>query len=231
MEVTSQIDVSKGAEVLSLFEEIDLIALTMIQHESVNNRSMTLTVEDFCQETSLIKNTNEKSVTADFGDGCVSSKGVKRAGSIKVISSDNFWSKGSVTQIVMDSFYIDGVKVSGIRTLTNKGFDQGNRKLNFESVMHRGEVTWPMESALFTEYFHDRTISLPTGKSGFAFSLVGKTELTDQNGNSLLAEIVKPMVFQESCIQHGIPTASSGSLAIIRRQSETMVLNFNAICE
>ncbi|WP_158860904.1 hypothetical protein [Lunatibacter salilacus] len=230
LEIQSQIDASKGTAVLSLFEEIDMIALAMIQHESVNNRAMTLTVEDFCQETSLIKNINEKSITADFGDGCDSSKGVKRAGSIKVISSDNFWSKGSVTQIVLDSFYIDGVKVTGIRTLTNKGFDQDNRNLNFESVMRRGEVTWPMESALYTEYVHDRTISLPTGKSGFTFSLVGKTELTDQNGNSLLAEIVKPMVFQESCILHGTPTASSGSLAIIRRQAETLVVNFSAKC-
>lgn len=231
VEIQVQIDASKATAVLSLFEEIDLTALALIQHESVNNRTMTLTVEDFCKETSIVKNTKEKSVTADFGSGCVSSKGVKREGSIKVISLDNFWTKGSVTKIIMDSFYIDGVKISGTRSLINKGFDSNNRQLNFESVMHRGEVTWPMEQTLFTDYLHDRTISLPTGKSGFTFSLIGKTEIMDQKGNSLLAEIVKPMIFQESCMHHGTPTPSSGSLAIIRKKSETLVVDFNTVCQ
>ncbi len=231
VEMPGLIEANKGVAVLSVFEEIDMIALAMIQHESGNDRKMTLTVDGFCQETIIIKNTKEKSVTADFGDGCVSSKGVKREGYIKVISLDNFWSKGSVTKIIMDSLYIDGVKVSGTRTLTNKGFDQVNRQLNFEAVMHRGIVTWPTEQPLFTEYRHDRTISFPTGKSGFSFSLIGKTEIKDKKGNSLLAEIVQPMIFQESCMNHGTPTPSSGSLAIIRSQSETLVVNFNAACE
>jgi len=231
MEIAGQIDAAKGSAVLSLFEEVDMIALSLIQHESINGRMMTLTVGDFCKETSIVKNPKEKSVTATFGDGCVSPKGVKRVGSIKVINPDNFWSKGSVTKVIMDSFYIDGVKISGTRTLTNKGFDQSNRQLSFESVMHRGEVKWPTEQALVTDYQHDRLITLPTGKSGFTFSLVGKTEIRDINGNSLLAEIVEPMIFQESCMEYGISTPSAGSLAIIRRQSETVVVNFKGACK
>lgn len=231
IEIHGQIDAAKGSEVISLFEEIDWIALTLLQYESAHDRTMTLTVEGFCQETAIIKNIRENSVTVDFGNGCVTSKGVKRAGSIKVISSDNFWSQGSITQIIMNSFFIDGVKVSGSRTLTNKGFDQSNRHLIFETIMRRGEVTWPMEQTLVTDYMHDRMISLPTGKSGFTCSLIGKTEIRDHKGNSLLAEIVKPMVFLQSCMNHGQPIASSGSLAIIRSQTETLLVNFDTECK
>lgn len=231
LEIHGLIDAAKGTAVLSLFEEIDLIALALIQHESVNDRLLSLTVDDFCKETQLIKNEKEKSVTADFGDGCMSSKGVKREGVIKVINSTNFWSKGNVTQIILDGFYIDGVKVSGIRSLTNNGFDLVNRQFNFESVMHNGFVTWPSEEPLLTEYLHDRTIYLPTKDSGFTFSLMGKTEIKDQKGNSLLAEIIKPMVFREDCMVHGIPSASSGSLAIKRGHSDTVLVNFNNLCK
>lgn len=231
MEIPGQIDAVKGTELISLFEEIDMIAMALIQHESINGRVMTLSVDDFCKDTSIIKNIKEKSVTATFGDGCVSSKGVKRVGSIKVINPDNFWSKGSETKLIMDSFYIDGIKVSGTRTLTNNGFDQSNRQLNFRSVMPLGEVTWPMEKALITEYVHDKLIVLPTGKSGFMCSLIGKTKIRNQKGNSLLAEIVEPMIFKESCMKYGTPVPSSGSLAIIRSQLETLVVNFNAACQ
>jgi hypothetical protein len=232
METSGMIEAGKGTAVLSLFEEIDLIALALIQHESINNRTLTLTVEGFCQETLITKNTKEKSVTADFGNGCISAKGVKREGILKVFSNGNFWSNGSVTQIIMDGFFIDGVKVSGVRTLTNNGFDQVNHVLNFKSVMHGGEVTWPMESQpLITEYLHERTISLPTAKEGFTFSLMGKTEITDKKGNSLVLEIVKPVIFQESCMRYGTPTPSSGSLTISRSKSETLLVNFSAACQ
>lgn len=231
MELHGPIDVAKGTAVLSLFEEIDLIALALIQHESVNDRLLSLTVDDFCKETQLIKNEKEKSVTADFGIGCISPKGVKREGVIKVINYPSFWSKGNVTQIILDGFYIDGIKVSGIRSLTNKGFDQVNRQFNFESVMNKGIVAWPSEEPLVTEYLHDRTIYLPTINSGFTFSLIGKTEIKDQKGNSLLAEIIRPMIFREDCMSHGIPSASSGRLAIKRVHSETVLVNFNDLCK
>lgn len=231
MEISGQIDAVKGTTLISLFEEIDMIAMALIQHESVNSRMMTLSVDDFCKDTSITKNIKEKSVTATFGDECVSSKDVKRVGSITVINPDNFWSKGSETKLILDSFYIDGIKVSGTRTLTNNGFDESNRQLNFKSVMLRGEVTWPMEQVLITEYVHDKLIALPTGKLGFTFSLIGKTKIRDQKGNSLLAEIVEPMIFRESCMKYGTPTPSSGSLAIIRSQLETLVVNFNAACQ
>lgn len=231
MEISNLIEADKGTSVLSIFEEIDLIVLTIIQHESETNRLLTLAVEDFCQETEVIKNKKERSVTVDFGDGCVSSKGVKREGIIKVINSSNFWTKGNLTQIILDSFYIDGVKISGTRLLTNRGFNEANRQFNFETVMNRGVVTWPLEEPLVTEYYHDRTIYLPPTESGIKFSLIGKTEIKDNYGNSLLAEIVEPMIFREDCMYKGIPFPSTGSLAIKRSQSETVIVNFNNKCK
>jgi len=224
------IDASKGTSVLSLFEEIDMIVLALVQYESINGKLLTLSTGDFCQETIVSKNAKENSVTADFGVGCLSTKGVKRAGIIKIINGDTFWANGNVTQVILSDFYIDGVKISGKRILTNKGVDQANRLLNFEAIMDRGMVTWPSEEPLYTDYQHDRAIYFPSANKGFSFSLVGQTEIKDLKGNSLRAEIVDPMVFNTDCMVYGMPSPSSGSLAIKRGKSETVMVNFNQKC-
>jgi hypothetical protein len=225
------IDAGKGAAVLSVFEEIDIIALALIQHEAFNNRQLTLAVEDFCKETLLFKNTKDKSISADFGEGCISSKGVRREGVIKVVNSNNFWSNGNETQIILDNFYIDGVKVSGTRILTNRGYVHNSRQLKLESVMNRVMVMWPSEEALSIACLHNKTINLPTVESGFIFSVTGKSEMKDRKGTSLVAEIVKPMVFKQDCTHQGLPSPTSGSMEIKRSQSEAIVVNFNEACK
>ncbi|MCC5937407.1 MAG: hypothetical protein JJU34_09005 [Lunatimonas sp.] len=225
------IPAERGTEMLSIFEEIDLIALSLVQQEVTNGRSIKSALEHYGDKVTISRSPGDNSVTVDFGAGSESDRGVKFRGIYKMYHPLNFWAKGSVTQIELDGFFVDGVQVSGVRTLSNVGFEVSNKTLTFEANMEKGTVTWPGEESIEVNYHHRRNLEVASVSAKLRFHLTGKTELKDKYGRRLIAEVVKPMVFQETCMVYGKPDPSSGSLLISRGDSEKIVKDFYRDCK
>lgn len=224
------IPAERGTEVLSIFEEIDLIALSLVQQEVANGRRIQPTLEHYGDKVLISTNPNENSVTVDFGAGSESDRGVKFSGVYKMFHPLNFWAKGSVSHIELEGFYVDGVQITGVRTLNNVGFEVSNKTLSFEATMEKGTVTWPGEEPIEVNYHHRRNLEVASVSAKLRFHLTGRTELRDKYGRRLVAEVVKPMVFQETCMVYGKPDPSSGSLMISRGDSEKMIKDFYRNC-
>ncbi|WP_209331125.1 hypothetical protein [Lunatimonas salinarum] len=224
------IPAERGTEVLMIFEEVDLIALSLVQQEVANGRKIQPTLEHYGDKVTLSRNTAERSVTVEFGEGSESDRGVKFRGVFKMYHPLNFWAKGSFSHIELIDFYVDGVRITGDRMLNNMGFEVSNKTLTFEANMENGTVTWPGEEAVDLDYHHRRNLEVASVSGKLRFHLTGRTELKDRYGRRLIAEVVKPMVFQEDCMVYGKPDPSSGSLLVSRGNEEKMVKDFFKDC-
>jgi hypothetical protein len=79
----------------------------------------------------ITHDTNLNKLVIDFGVGCPSPNPdgeVVRKGRIIVNYDLPYWDSGSVHRITFDDYYYDGVRLSGYKTIENRGYN-GNLKL------------------------------------------------------------------------------------------------------
>jgi len=62
-----------------------------------------------------------KTITIDFGEGCVGPYGKTKKGKILIDVSDDIRNEGATRVITFDNFYIEEAKIEGTRTATNIG--------------------------------------------------------------------------------------------------------------
>jgi hypothetical protein len=99
-----------------------------------------------------------KVVTLDFGEGCTrifKDDTIVYKGQIIVTLTDHWFVKGSQHIVTFNNFYINGVKLEGTRTITNKGL---NDKNHFELgiVLTGGKVIFNDTAILTRESNHVR---------------------------------------------------------------------------
>lgn len=224
------IPVERGSELLSIFEEIDLIVLALVQEDIADARRIHPLLEHYGEKVVLTSNLKDGSVTVDFGADSESDRGVRFRGMLRVYLPTNFWAKGSLTRIVLDSFYVDNVQISGVRSLVNAGYELNSKMLTFDASMANGLMTWPQEEAMEITYHLQRRLEVSSVEDQLRFSLTGITEMKDKFGRQLTVEVVAPMVFQEKCMFSGKADPLSGSILVSRGDANSMTVNFKRAC-
>lgn len=81
-------------------------------------------------------------ITIDFGSGCTDSRNNVRAGKIMVTYAGKRYSPGSTRTVTLEGYSINGVKVEGVRNVTNiAGSTDESPKFRIEVI--GGKATWP----------------------------------------------------------------------------------------
>jgi hypothetical protein len=123
-----------------------------------------------------------KTVLVSFGAGCADNTGRVRAGNLQIIFSGFFYYPGSVITIKPLTYTVNGVKVTGIKTVTNIGTKD---LAKYTSVVTGGTVTL---DTITVNYSSNTTI---TQTDGFAnlqdvtddvFSITGTDSLSYPGG-------------------------------------------------
>ena len=86
--------------------------------------------------------TYPRTVTIDFGDGCVGADGRTRKGQIVVEVTDNIINPNASRTATFESFYIDEIKIEGSRNWTNQGYD-ANGNITLSRTVADGRITYP----------------------------------------------------------------------------------------
>ncbi len=152
-----------------------------------------------------------RTITIDFGDGCVGPKGRVRKGKIIVTVTDTITNAGAVRTTTFEDFYIDGVKVEGTKTLTNLGFDdEGN--VAFNRTVTGGKLTFPNGDVATWE--SDFTLTQVEGGNtptylDNVFEITGHSSGVNRHGKSYSTEILEPVVRKKLC-----PWAVAGVLSL-----------------
>lgn len=141
--------------------------------------------------------TYPRTVTIDFGDGCVGPNGRTKKGQIIVSISDNLLNEGAVRSASFVDFSIDDVLIEGTRTLTNLGYDSdGNITLSRE--VENGHIVFPNGQ----ESIWESNVVLTQIDGGLTpfnfidnvFEITGTSSGINRNGHAFSIEIINPLV-------------------------------------
>jgi hypothetical protein len=150
----------------ALFEEVDntvVSSVTTLDLSGFSNLNMKSTADDSddCMTVTVDHPDSvsfPKVATLDFGEGCTrvfKNDTITLNGQIIVTITDRWFVTGSQHVVTFNNFYINGVKLEGTRTITNKGL---NDKNHFELgiVLTGGKVIFNDTAFLTRESNHVR---------------------------------------------------------------------------
>jgi len=153
--------------------------------------------------------TYPKTITVDFGDGCVGLDGKLRSGKIIINLTAPLRRAGSVVTITLDNFYINHIHVEGTKTISNLS-ENGTTK--FSVVISGGKVTFPGGRGY--SYESSKTKVQIAGMDtkicrDDIFQITGSAKIEFNNGVVINFEVVDPLIKKVSC-----PWRSDGTLKI-----------------
>lgn len=95
-------------------------------------------------------------LTLDFGTGCEDPRGNRRSGKIIIRFNGRRFLPGSTIVITFENYFINGIKLSGKRTLTNiTGSNEESPK--FQIQLENGLAVWPDGTEATREHCFTRT--------------------------------------------------------------------------
>jgi hypothetical protein len=141
-------------------------------------------------------------ITIDFGTGCTDARGNVRKGKIRVEFKGRRFLVGSTITTTLDGYEINGVKLAGVRTVTNiSGSTEENPKFNI--VLAGGKATWTdtngAEVVATREVNRTREWVRATNPTNDQWIITGTAAGTNRNGKVYEMEITKPMVYKREC--------------------------------
>jgi len=189
---------SGGSISQSLYDDAFDVITTEGENSSVNGRVETCATVTLSPADTT---TFPKTMTIDFGSGCVSANGITRKGKIVATLSGKIRKSGTTTSVTFSNYYVNNYHVEGTYSITtNSGNGNG---INYTTAVSGGKITWPDAS---TWYSYSGTHTLAqTGGIGTAtisddvFSWTGGFTSSSSAGKSLTVSITSPLVKSMSC--------------------------------
>ncbi|MGB4774631.1 MAG: hypothetical protein WBP45_05635 [Daejeonella sp.] len=140
-----------------------------------------------------------RTVTFDFGDGCVNN-GVTRKGKIIASFTKPFKDNGSQITITFNGFSVNNAKIEGTKTITNNGKNAAGNytfsvlasKININS--NGASVSWNSNKTI--EWLQGESTQLPEDD---IFSITGTASGTGAKGREFTVTITKPLIKNVAC--------------------------------
>ncbi len=142
--------------------------------------------------------TPKGTITVDFGTGCTDSKGNIRKGKIIINYTGRRFLSGSSVVTTFADYFINGVKIEGIRTVTNTSASLESNPV-FNIVVTGGKATWPDATFATREVNRTREWNRGNTPNVDQWIVSGTASGTNRNGRAYQMEITKPLVYKREC--------------------------------
>lgn len=216
------------AQTMGLMEEVDLMVLSALQHDLTQQKITPLPDVSSCPGSIFKRDEKNKRLRIDYGEGCISERGVVKKGTVIIDYTDEFLIRGSKVSIGFENFSLNGNHLEGSRLLENLGFEINSRSLQISSVTSNFNVTSPSGKTYKIDQDYIRNLHLSTDKKGFRIYLEGYGNLTSYNDEKTSFEIINPMVYLQECMNSGLSIPSKGSLELKGGKDLQMLITFNS---
>lgn len=171
-----------------------------------------------------------KTITLDYGEGCLDINKNFRAGQVIVHITGPYWEKNTVRQAKLVDYIFNDMKIAGNRHEMNKG---RNDKGNYVFEVKQIEKVWDEMGELVVERNIDRTREYSRGSdlkdnSDDEVWVTGSAKV-NISGRNLLKEITEPLHRKISC-QH----FQSGIIVTYEDRKKTGEMNYfteNGACD
>ncbi|MEM6829353.1 MAG: hypothetical protein AAF551_02480 [Bacteroidota bacterium] len=194
-DIIEALDMETELAVSSNYDDVDNIVDAGMNAINTNAR----TIRDIilnCAE--VTKDTVNKTVTIDYGDGCEGPNGRLRKGKIIIEYNDRRAVVGSFRKATLEGFYVDDVKVEGVRTSTNIS-DGTSDELKFSVTLEGGSVTFADSTMATREVAHTRTLTIGNTRLENVVHVEGTASGKRRDGQEYSVEIVTPILYKRDC--------------------------------
>lgn len=212
-----------------LMEEMDLVVLSLMQQDFSQFKIVPFLEGGHCPGAVIRKDEKQKKITLDYGEGCVSQRGIEMKGQLIITYTEGILIKGAKMDIFFESFYLNGQRIEGMKRLENLGFDATSKSLQFASTMENLKVTTKEQQVLLFTQSYIRDFHFSNEETGFRIYLTGSGEMKTPGASKLTYKIVKPLLFMQECMVSGVAEPKEGRIEISTDASSKVVVDFNLI--
>lgn len=141
-----------------------------------------------------------KTMIIRFDSTCVSPRGLKRSGAIRIVISDSLRRSGSTAVMTFEDYYVNYFKREGTHTFTNTsqpGSKSWQRKVVGGKITAPGGRFWLHESV--KNVTQTEGVITPRNLFDDVFSITGNASVTNANGVTRTATILTALQKKYSC--------------------------------
>ncbi|WP_425392352.1 hypothetical protein [Ekhidna sp.] len=206
VDLISELDADSEAALESNYEDVDLIVEAGVAFADASGRVERDTVLE-CAE--ITHDQENKTITIDYGDGCVIRGGRTLKGMIIIEYNDRKLVPGAYRIVTFNEFSIDDVQVEGTRTLTNisESFDDN---LTFNILLEGGKLSFPDETTATRDADHTKTWIRANNPLNDEFHIEGGANGSNREDVRYEVEILEKLVFKRACRASGVFIPVSG---------------------
>ncbi len=216
------------------FEDIDDITSIVMEIAESNSGGRIASIDDDrCQCAVITHDTENHTITIDFGDGCVGPNGVVRSGIIFITYDGRRFVPGSTWTITFRNFYVNRRQIEGLRTVTNIS-ESLEANPTFHITLEDGKITWPDETFATREVDKIRVWVRSSNPLLDEFHILTGSTTSGMNRRSIAykTEVLSDLIYKRNCrndLRIRIPV--QGIKEIIKRE-KTCVIDFgNGECD
>ncbi len=140
-----------------------------------------------------------KTVTIDFGDGCICRDGKFRKGKIVLFFTAPIRRPDAVLTVTLKDFYVNRVHIEGTKTISNLSTDG---KVKFSVQVVGGKVTWPNGRG-FTHESLKVIMQIEGGDTRIirddVYSIEGRAKTVYANGLTIVKNTETPLIKPVAC--------------------------------
>ncbi len=136
-------------------EDIAVQLLDNLPKSDIGSKGDIVVLADSCPMVTVQFLDPGRLITIDYGEGCTGMWDQTRSGKIMITVSGPMKVEGSSRTVTFDNYYFNGIRVEGVRTITNEGLNENENPV-FSTTLTGGKLTLPDETVIEREIDRER---------------------------------------------------------------------------
>ena len=216
--------ISSDEEVVDgYFEDTDDVVFEANdQVEASNGRTAMDSDQLLTRCAEITHDTENKTITIDFGEGCEGPGGKIRSGKIIITYTDRKYVPGAVWIYTLEDYTVNGIALEGTKTISNVTGTESDY-LSFNKLLEGGKATWPDGSFATREVNKTFTWIRATRPINDEFHVEGSANGVTKNGVTYEVDIVSTLIYKRKCRRAGVHIAVQGLKSVVKDGEEILV--------
>lgn len=166
-----------------------------------------------------------KTISIDFGTGCVGPDGKTRSGIVLISYTQRLWIPGASLSISLNNYAVDGKAIEGTKTLTNVSANL-LAPISMNATLTGGKVTWPDGTFATREYTRTRTWIRGANPLNDEFRVSGEVSGMTRAGENYQIKILSTVIYKRSCRLQGVGIAVQGIKRVQRDTKPDLLIDY-----
>ncbi len=218
-------DISSNEEVVDgYFEDTDDVVFEANDQLNIpgNGRVLMDNRNALTRCAEITHDTENNTITVDFGDGCEGPGGKVRAGKIIITYTDRKYIPGAEWVYTLENYSVNEIALEGIKTITNVSVSLDDN-LSFNKVLTGGKATWPDGSSATREVNKTVTWVRESNPINDEFHVEGEASGVSKDGVAYEIDILSTLIYKRMCRREGVHVAVQGLKSITKGDSEVLI--------